>query len=118
VSINDNTSNNLIQIQTSPSTVTTSRFFVTFNNTTQAAIGAASVFAAGSFGRHAAAYKPNDFAFTSNGATVLTATNGILPSALQLQIGAWITVFSNVHIRKIAYYPIRCTNAQLQGLTS
>jgi hypothetical protein len=117
VSINDNTGNNLIQIQTNPSTATFSRFFVAANNTTQAAIGAASVFAAGSFGKHAAAYKPNDFAFTSNGATVVTDTDGILPSVSQLQFGAFATLFSSVHIRKLAYYPKRLTNAELQALT-
>jgi hypothetical protein len=118
VSINDNTFNNLIQIQTNPSTATTSRFFVSANNTTQAAIGAGSVFAAGSFGKHAAAYKPNDFAFTSNGATVVTDTNGILPSVSQLQFGAYATAFSSVHIRQIVYYPRRLANSELQAITS
>jgi hypothetical protein len=118
VSINDNTTTNLIQIQTNPSTATSSRFLVLVNNTNQAALGTASVFAAGSFGKHAAVYKPNDFAFTSNGSAVLTDTDGILPVVTQLQLGAYATVFSNVHIRKVAYYPIRATNAQLQALTS
>jgi hypothetical protein len=73
-------------------------------------------------------YKVNDFAGVANGGTVLTDTSGTVPSTIgTLVIGnGWnnssATPSSNEylsgHIRKIAYYPIRCTNSQLQALTA
>jgi hypothetical protein len=55
-----------------------------------------------------------------NGGTAVTATNTYLaPVVTQMQIGQQLTsAFLNGHIRKLSYYPIRCTNAQLQALTS
>lgn len=65
------------------------------------------------------AYKTNDFAFSGNGATVATDTDGIVPVADRFLIGDYVyTTEKSQHIKKIAYYPIRVTNAQLQALTS
>jgi hypothetical protein len=118
VAINDSSVNNLISIQTNPSTASTSRFTVTANGVPQAPMGFASAFTAGSFSKHAGAYKTNDFAFSSNAATATTDTSGIVPVVNQMQLGAVLTTTSNVFIKKIAYYPTRCTDAQLQALTT
>jgi hypothetical protein len=66
------------------------------------------------------AYKINDFALSVNGRTALTDTSAVMPTVNQMLIGAYGSNpgILNGTIRKIAYYPIRCTNAQLQGLTS
>jgi hypothetical protein len=68
------------------------------------------------------AYSVNNFAASTNGVTALTDTSGILPVVSQMNIGvnatgASISTLSG-HIRKIAYYPLRVTNAELQALTS
>jgi hypothetical protein len=70
----------------------------------------------------ALAYQVNDFAATSNGAVASTDNSGSVPPGInQIQLG-WLTNSSdqniNGTIKKLAYYPIRVTNAQLQALTS
>jgi hypothetical protein len=72
-------------------------------------------------GKVAAGYKVNDFAVVANNGTASTDALGILPSnPNQLLIGVYGTNPATLcgTIRKIAYYPVRVTNAQLQGLTS
>lgn len=68
----------------------------------------------------AAAYKANDFASTANGASVTTDTSGTVPTVTQLQIGggAYAAGKFSGWIRRIAYYPRRLTNAELQALTA
>ena len=81
----------------------------------------ASVFTAGTNAKLAAAYKVNDVAMSANAATVQTDTNATVPTITTLGIGSrgigggitW-----GGHLRRIAYYPIRVTNANLQALTS
>jgi hypothetical protein len=73
------------------------------------------------FGKGATAYKVNDFGFSWNGAAALTDTSTNLPVVQKLDIGnngGLAGNFLNGTIKKIAYYPIRCTNAQLVALTS
>jgi hypothetical protein len=67
-----------------------------------------------------AAYKTDDFALSVNGAAATTDTSGVLPVVNQANIGAGNAGTSPLsgHIRKVAYYPLRVTNAQLQALTS
>ena len=117
VNVSDNSANNLISIQTNPSTATSSRMNVISGGTTQSSLGFASAFTAGVFSKNAGTYKTDDFAFSSNGATATTDTSGTVPSVTQLQIGALLTTTSNIHIRRIAYYPVRLSNDQLQALT-
>jgi hypothetical protein len=68
------------------------------------------------------AYKANDFAASANGATPTTDNSGTVPSALAYAtIGKFdfgLAQSLNGHIRTIAYYPSRLSNAQLQALTS
>lgn len=71
--------------------------------------------------KQALAYQVNNFAQCANGGTVSTDTSGVLPLAcntLSIGIGGPGGVTQSQNIRKIAYYPLRVTNAQLQGLTS
>jgi len=65
-------------------------------------------------------YAVNDFALVRNAGTVQTDTSGTLPTVDRLRIGAdaagalpW-----SGYIRRIAYYPRRLTNAELQALTA
>jgi hypothetical protein len=71
-------------------------------------------------GRYASVYKVSDQAICLNNGTVATSTNGILPVVNQLKIGDWRTTGNSINgrIKKLAYYPLRLTNAQLQALTS
>jgi hypothetical protein len=66
------------------------------------------------------AYKVNDIAFSVNAISPLTDTSATIPVVNALYIGysGAGTNFFNGTIKKLAYYPIRATNAQLQALTS
>jgi hypothetical protein len=69
---------------------------------------------AGSVNRVAAVYKTNDFAFSMNKATATTDSSGSIPTVSQLSFPS----SGCNYIRKVAYYPVRLTNAQLQNLTA
>ena len=63
----------------------------------------------------------NDFATSTSGASVVTDTLGIMPSDVNvLNLGITYSNHQplNGYIKKIAYYPQRLTNEQLQALTS
>lgn len=67
----------------------------------------------------AMAYKANDFAVSVNGLTALTDASGSIPAVDRLSIGSINNVGPlNGHIRRIAYYPSRLSNAQLQTLSA
>lgn len=90
--------------------------------TTSAVVQAALVtgtMVAGTSYKLAGAYKANDFAASRDAGAVGTDTSGTVPVVTQAEIGMLAgSSFSSQHIAKLAYYPLRVTNAQLQGLTS
>jgi hypothetical protein len=66
-------------------------------------------------------YKTNDCAFVGNGGTPVTDTSVSLPIPTTLRIGAGSTGaadFINGTIKRLAYYPRRLANTELQGITS
>jgi hypothetical protein len=68
------------------------------------------------------AVKNNDFAASDDGAAPQTTASGLLGEANQLNIGyterSGTATQLNGCIKKLAYYPVRVTNANLQALTS
>jgi hypothetical protein len=65
------------------------------------------------------AYKVNDFQITTNGVGRATDTSGLIPVVSQARIGDIFGSNSMTGtIKKLAYYPARLTNTELQGLTS
>ena len=119
-SISDGTANNGIFMSSGSAPPETIRLNVNVAGVQQALLNFGSV-SAGVFYKTAGAYKTNDFAGSMNGASVLTDTSGTIPLVDRLTIGCGATAssqFANGTIRKIAYYPVRIQNAQLQGLTS
>jgi hypothetical protein len=75
--------------------------------------------AAGTYNR-AIAYKVNSFNQAINGVLPNSEDiSGTIPVVTQLQIGnEFSSNFLNGHIKRIAYYPVRIQNNQLQALTS
>jgi hypothetical protein len=71
-------------------------------------------------GKLAMAAKENDFAFSFNGGTVATDSSGTMPAADRMRIGSRVDTGAmlNGHIRRIAYWPRRLSNALLQSLTT
>lgn len=67
------------------------------------------------------AYKKDDFVCAMDPFSPQTDTSGLVPVCDRLNIGSRLTAGSETlhgHIRKIAYYPRRLTNTQLQALTT
>lgn len=66
------------------------------------------------------AYKTNDFAFAYAGTYLQTDTSGVVPPTNRLGIGTggYNSELANSHIRRIAYWPARLSNAQLQAITA
>jgi hypothetical protein len=93
-------------------------FAVTVAGVIQASINVAN--AAGSPFISAFAYETNSFNLATNATLGTEDTAGILPTTTQLSIGARSngTAIINGTIKKLAFYPTRLTNAQLQALTS
>lgn len=69
----------------------------------------------------AAAFKAGDYAFSPNGLPVTTSTAANVPVVSRLDIGNDATLSTsgaaNGTIKRIAFYPLRLSNAQLQALT-
>jgi hypothetical protein len=84
---------------------------------TQADIDAGT-FSDNTYGKVAGVYKVNDFAVSLNSGTVGTDTDGLIPFPTTLYIGADSSAVRCITIKKLAYYPARLSNTELQGLTS
>jgi hypothetical protein len=90
---------------------------VTTNGTIQAILSSGSE-VLNQFQKLALAYETNDFAFTRNGGVVNTDTLGVLPVVNRAGIGQTSNgTVQTQYIKRIAYYPIRLSNTNLQALT-
>ena len=92
------------------------RFFIRTNNTSQAVIDQTG-FTENNL-KLSAAYASDYAYFSVNGETIGEDTSVLLPSVDHMHIGQ--DRFGSemcAHIKKIAYYPQRLTNEQLQNLT-
>jgi len=113
VTINDNTTSNRIRVTTNS---TTDQSLITTSGTAQATLDGGTPVANTAM-KLATSYKTNDFALSLNGGTVATDTSGSIPVVTQLQIGAETTTIGTLTLKKVAYYPIRVSNANLIALT-
>jgi hypothetical protein len=118
-SVDDGTSNEAIEWSMWDASSDSVRFVVWDGGVNQASI-ATGTYAANTPLNLAGAYKVNDFAASYNGANAVTDTAGTLPTVTLLRIGQNRAAGNplNGHIKKIAYYPIRLANAQLQAITT
>jgi hypothetical protein len=118
--LSDGTNNNRVRLFRN-GLDTNSFFGVISSGVTQANIGMGSI-ANNSLFKMAGSYKTNDFAVSLNSAAAGTDTLGTTVAALNnLDIGhqgGTALTEINSSISKIAYYPKRLTNAELQGLTT
>jgi hypothetical protein len=87
--------------------------------------GTATTQTINTFSKSAYAYALNNFSQSTNSASPVTDSSGTLPQGVTgMSIGAlfsgWsgATQYLNGTIKKIAYYPARITNTQLQGVTT
>jgi hypothetical protein len=113
----DGTANERIIITNSSSLAGTA-FRVVDGGSDQCDISRSQSFANNATVKVAGAYKVNDFAISQNGGSVGTDTSGTLPTVTTLFIGTnGVVQYSNSYIQRIAYYPVRNADSQLQALT-
>ena len=107
------------------------RFFMDFFNNTIRLVAAGNTSSASvliqspsqgqqnnTFYKMSGCYALNDYAFTYEGTLIGTDTDSTLPISNQALIGNYLsTKYINGTIKKLAYYPTRLTNAELQALT-
>jgi len=110
--------NNIMTLSVNSSVVP--RFTVVSGGVTQANLTLGSAASPNTTYKHVGAYKENDFAACLNGGTVVTDTSGTVPAATQATLGGTIALTRalNGHLRRIAVYPRRLTNVELQALTA
>jgi hypothetical protein len=116
--IDDGTDSNRINTEIRNTTGTVFGSAV-LNGSNVAGLGSAAV--GSSYAKLAFTFKVNDFAFSHNGTTALTDTSGGVPVVNAALLGArravGVSQFLNGTIKKLAFYPERLSDAQLQALT-
>jgi hypothetical protein len=117
--VSDGTGANIIAI-TDSANGASDRVLIATNNANQMNTGSVN-YTANQLLIRSIGYKVDDCATAVNGGTLTTDTTALIPVVNQLTIG-YAPYFAssrlNGHIRKLAYYDERLTNAQLQALTS
>ena len=100
-------------------TTTTGLFAITTNSVAVASITVSGVFASG-YGKLAGGYVVDNAQLAGNGTLGTADTSCQIPVVNRMTIGDINAggLIWNGTIKKIAYYPLRVTNAQLQSLTS
>jgi hypothetical protein len=116
VSLSDGSTNNIVQQFYASATTIRSQF--NYAGVAQAQLNQSGV-AVGSQYKIASSYKVDDFSSSVNAQAVQTDTNGNLPAGVnQMGIGNRLgSILLNGTIKKLAFYPDRLSNAQLQALT-
>ena len=118
--ITDNTANN-VSVQLFGNTATDVRSVGIFGASAQYDLLVGSI-TQNVFYKVASAYKTNDIAASLNGAAVVTDTSAAIPAGIStLHIGGRPTgtnISRQQYFKKLAYWPERLTDAQLQAITS
>jgi hypothetical protein len=112
--LNDGTDNESIRLRTN---ATNPLFTVTDGGVDQADVDAGTV-ASNIVYKFAGAYMANSFAASISGGAAVTDTSGTLPTVDRAMLGnSAANNYLNGYLRKIAYYPRRLSNAELQRIT-
>jgi hypothetical protein len=122
LSVSDGTTNNRIRMVWSTSSVRTINTEVVVGNVFQGSVpSSVGSIVSGQQYKLGFTYATDDLAGSRDGGTVGTDTSALIPVVDRMYIGAGPTgafEFLNGHIRKIAYYPRRLSDAELQAITS
>lgn len=120
VNASDNTVNNLIKTLVFTTGVSVSHVVVA-GGTVQVNLTLAGSVSPGTPFKAAAAYAANDVAASLNGGTVGTDTTVTLPTVSRMSLGSDNVVAGtllNGHLKRLTYYPVRRSNADLIAMTS
>jgi hypothetical protein len=114
-SLDDNTTNNRIQLRNSN---LSADIRVVAAGSSQATLLTSNTTTVNTRARHAAAYRLNDLAVVLNSGTVATQLTALLPVATQATLtSAPGSALTNGTIRRLTYWPQRLANSTLQAVT-
>jgi hypothetical protein len=118
--VSDGTLSNVMNILVTNSSGNGSSFAVTTAGSLVASVPANLVTQSATAYKVAGAYKADDVNGARNGTVGTTDVSAAIPAVDRAAIGASgaASQFLNGHIRRIAYWPRRLTNAELQGVTA
>ena len=113
--VNDNTANNRMDIIFDGN----EKAIVITNNVLQAQLNPTNLFA-NQYNKAAFSYQSNLVSMSLNNSIVVTDTSNVIPVVDRLFIGSrdGVSFFINGTIKKVSYYPIRLSDANLQALTT
>jgi hypothetical protein len=115
--LNDGTANNRVQMRIASGSQ--AQFSISVGGTNQVNIAPSGYSTIGQTYKRAIALKVDDFSQVIDGVVTGTDSLGSLPSVDRMSIGVNLSAGGGVgHIRRIAYYPRRLSNAELQGVTA
>jgi hypothetical protein len=119
LAVSDGTNNNRFQFATGASNTVWNPFVITSGSSVATLTQSAS-YPPKTNSKLVLAYATNNFAASVSGQAPVTDTSGNLPVVDRLLLGSSGsgTISWNSHIRRIAFYPQRLANAQLQALTA
>lgn len=118
--VSDGTANENMRVNLSASSPLRPDWQVIDAGTTQVATSSTPNVPLNSNFTFAAAYKKDDFAISVNGTAVVTDTGGTVPLVDRMHLSAPESgvATGGSNFRRIAYYPKRLTDAELQALTA
>jgi hypothetical protein len=111
--IDDGTANNRLLLEGGID----AHFYVAAGGTAQASLDLGAT-TADTQATIAGAYKVNDFSGSLNSGAVATDVSGSVPTVSAVRFGANTSSVYSCTIKRIAYYPRRLANTELQGITS
>lgn len=115
----DGTANNMIRFVFGTAMPANQRFDVNTGGVSQATVLVNATGVVNTLYKDAGAYKLNDIAATENGAAVVVDTAATIPTVNILRLGTNpIGAYLNGWIQRVAYYPRRLSNAELQAITA
>ncbi|MGD9768233.1 MAG: hypothetical protein AB7U62_11360, partial [Pseudolabrys sp.] len=117
ISVDDGTFNNRSQMFVEPANDKPTGYTMV-GGVNQAWYGTASAITYGVAQKVAYAVKQDDFALTLNGGAIATDNSGTVPAATRMTVGADPINPAFVLMKKIAEWPRRITNANLQTVTT
>jgi len=118
-SFGDGTQNNKMEFAIASSIGTGPYAFFVTNGITQVGSSGGYVYSSNTNQKVATAFKTNDVSWSNNGDATVNDTECIIPKINTFYIGSDVAEGAQPcsTIRKVAFYPIRLTNAELQDLT-
>jgi hypothetical protein len=116
VQIDDGTNSNRIAFQTTNTAKI--RVFIVSGGVTQATIDSAASLISNVVFKTALGYATNDVSGALNGVSLATDTSATIPTVSTMRIGQGLTPLGAGRIQRIAYYPRRLANSELQAITA